>query len=95
VRRWLAIAALAVSLFGCGDGDDDDVAGEPKKLIPMDQVPAVVLKAAKDAAPDLTFFAAYTDKFNGQDSIELKGKTKNGKIKEIEISLDGKYLGTE
>ncbi len=61
----------------------------------MDQVPAAVLKAAKEAAPDLTFFAAYKDKFNGQDSIELKGKTKTGKIKEIEVSLDGKYLGTE
>jgi hypothetical protein len=95
VWRWCAIAALAVSLFGCGGDPDDDVAGESKKPMPMDQVPALVLKAAKEAAPDLTFFAAYKDKFNGQDSIELKGKTKNGKIKEIEISLDGKYLGTE
>ena len=80
--------------FGCGENDPDDVA-EIKTPMPMEQVPAVVLKAAKEAAPDLTFFAASKDKFNGQDSIELKGKTKNGKIKEIEISLDGKFLGTE
>ena len=53
------------------------------KPIPMDQVPAVVLKTAKEAAPDLTFYAAYKDKFNGQDSIELKGKTKTGKIKNV------------
>jgi hypothetical protein len=84
-----------MSLYGCGGDDDDDVAGESKKPMPMDQVPALVLKAAKEAAPDLTFFAAYKDHFNGQDSIELKGKTKNGKIKEIEISPDGKFLGTE
>jgi len=95
VRRWCAIAALAVSLFGCGGDPDDDVAGESKKPMPMDQVPAVVLKAAKVAAPDVTFYAAYKDRFNEQDSIELKGKTKTGKIKEIEVSLDGKFLGTE
>ena len=66
-----------------------------RTTVPMDQVPAVVLKAAKEAAPDLTFYAAYNDHFNGQASIELKGKTKNGKIKEIELSPDGKVLGFE
>ena len=94
MRRWWANAALAMSLVGCGEKDDDD-AGEGKKPMPMDQVPASVLKTAKEAAPDLTFYAAYKDKFNGQDSIELKGKTKSGKIKEIEVSPDGKLLGTE
>ena len=63
--------------------------------MPLDQVPPAVLKAAKKRRPDLTFYAAYKDTFNGQDSIELKGKTKSGKIKEIEVSPDGKVLGTE
>ena len=94
MRRWCALATVALAMFGCGDGDGDD-AGEGKKPMPMDQVPALVLKAAKEAAPDLTFYAAYKDKFNGQDSIELKGKTKNGKIKEVEVSPDGKLLGIE
>jgi hypothetical protein len=94
MRRWCVILTVALAMFGCGDGDADD-AGEGKKPMAMDQVPAVVLKAAKEVAPDLTFYAAYKDKFNGQDSIELKGKTKNGKIKEIEVSPDGKVLGTE
>jgi hypothetical protein len=95
MRRWYAVPALALSMIGCGDRDGDDDAGEPKKPLPMDQVPAVVLKAAKEAAPDLTFYAAYKDKFNGQDSIELKGKTKSGKIQEIEVSPEGKFLGAE
>ena len=92
MRRWQAISALVLALFGCADGDD---AGPPKTPMAMDQVPAVVLKAAKAAAPDLTFYAAYKNQFNGQDSIELKGKTKNGKIREIEVSPDGKVLGIE
>ena len=94
MRRYYGILVLTMAMTGCG-GDDDDDRGEGKKPMPMDQVPAVVLKAAKAAAPDLTFYAAYRDQFNGQDSIELKGKTKNGKIKEIEVSPDGKLLGTE
>jgi hypothetical protein len=94
MRRWCALSTVALTIFGCGDGDGDD-AGEGKKAMAMDQVPALVLKAAKEAAPDLTFYAAYKDKFNGQDSIELKGKTKNGKIKEVEVSPDGKLLGIE
>ena len=94
MRRWRVILTVLLATFGCGADDADD-AGEGKKPMAMDQVPAVLLKAAKEAAPDLTFYAAYKDKFNGQDSIELKGKTKNGKIKEIEVSPDGKVLETE
>ena len=94
MRRRYAMMILSAALCGSGDGDDDDVA-EVKKPLPMDKVPAVVLKAAKEAAPHLTFFAAYEGKFDGKDAIELKGKTKSGQIKEIELSPDGKVLGTE
>ena len=93
MRLWFAVAVVAFSMVGCGDNDDD--VGKVKTPIPMDQVPAIVLKAAKEAAPDLTFFAAYKDTFQGQDSIELKGKNKLGKIKEIEVSPEGKVLGSE
>lgn len=93
MRRWCAIAVLAATICGCG-GDSGDVA-KVKKALPMDQVPAVVLKAAKDAEPGLTFFAAYTTKYEGKDSIELKGKTKSGQIKEIEVSPDGRVLETD
>ncbi len=93
MRHWFAGAVVMFSMFGCGE-DDDDV-GKVKTAIPMDQVPPAVLQAAKAAAPELTFFAAYKDKFQGQDSIELKGRLRSGKIKEIEISPEGKYLGSE
>ncbi len=98
MRRLLTIALITAILWapGCSDDDDDPAdVGKVKTAIPMDQVPPAVLEAAKKAAPDLTFFAAYKDKFQGQDSIELKGKTKTGKIKEIEMSPEGKFLGSE
>ena len=95
MRRWCVIVALALSMFGCAGEDDDDGPGFSKQPMPPEEVPAVVMKTAKEAKPELTFYAAYKDKFNGQDSIELKGKTKSGKIKEIEVSPEGKLLGTE
>ena len=93
----LAAALLVASLAGCADDDDDDPAdvGKVKTAIPMDKVPPAVLAAAQKAAPELAFYAAYNDTFKGQPSIELKGKTKMGKIKEIEISPEGKFLGSE
>ena len=96
MRRRSAMLILSAALCGgCGDGGDPDDVAEFKKPMPMDKVPAVVLKAAKEASPQLTFFAAYESKFDGKDAIELKGKTKSGQIKELEVSPDGKVLGTE
>jgi hypothetical protein len=95
MRRWCAIVALAAAMIGCAGEDDDDGSGFSKQPMALEKVPAVVMKTAKEAAPELTFYAAYKDKFNGQDSIELKGKTKSGKIVEVEVSPDGKLLGTE
>lgn len=86
---------LALAIAGCGDNDGDDMGKKKKEPLPLDQVPAAVMKAAKEHSPDLTFYAAYRDTFDGKDSIELKGKTKAGKIKEVEMSPDGKVLGTE
>ena len=93
IRTLLFLALLAGFVVGCGDDDDDKATA--KTPIPMDQVPAAVLKTAREVAPELTFYAAFKDKYEGQDSIELKGKTKNGKIKEVEVTPEGKYLGSE
>jgi hypothetical protein len=94
MRRFLAMIALLAAVSGCGGDDDDDVA-EVKKPLPLDQVPPAIMKAAKEAAPNLTFFAAYEGTYQGKPSIEVKGRTKSGQIKELEISPDGKILGTE
>src|SRR3954453_6000121 len=93
MRPWCAMALMA-ALCGCSGDDPDDVA-EVKTALPMDRVPAAALKAAREKDPSLTFFAAYKGTFEGRESIELKGKTRAGKIKEIEVSPDGRVLGVE
>jgi hypothetical protein len=72
MRRWCALSTVALTIFGCGDGDGDD-AGEGKKAMAMDQVPALVLKAAKEAAPDLTFYAAYKECHRALENQPLMG----------------------
>ena len=85
---------LGLVASGCGDSDGDDVA-KKKVSIPIDQVPAAVLVTARKQAPEFEWFAAAKDQHDGKDSIELKGKSKNGKIKELEIAPDGSFLGEE
>ena len=78
----ITAACLTILPFGCGAGDDADDVAEKKEPIPMDQVPPEVLATAKKHEPNLTWFAAAKDKHNGKDSIEIRGKAKNGKIKD-------------
>jgi hypothetical protein len=94
MKKWCFLTILMASAFGCGESDPDDVA-EVKTMMPIEQVPAAVLKAAREAAPDLTFFAAYKGTYKGHDAIELKGKTKSGQVKELEMSPEGKLLARE
>ena len=94
MRRLFVVAILLAAVCGCAENDGDDVA-KVKTPLRLDQVPAVVLQAAKKAKPELTFFAAAKDKFNGQETIELKGRNKNGKITELEVSPEGKVLGVD
>ncbi len=86
VDRWLAICAVVAT--GCGKDLDDEV-------IPIDKVPPAVLKAARDKLPEVTFDTAYRDTFNGQPVYEIKGKAKNGKIRECEVNEKGEVVNVE
>jgi predicted small lipoprotein YifL len=75
------LAALALALAGCP--------GEPKgKKTPLElkDVPADILKVAKEKLPGVTFDAVYREP-NG--SYELRGKDRTGKVREIDIRPDG------
>ncbi len=63
-----------------------------KKPLPMDQVPADILKAAQEKYPELEFDVAFTETEDGVPVYELKGKSKTGKMLEVEVTHDGKIL---
>jgi hypothetical protein len=89
VRRLRACAAVALLAAGCGE------ANEREESVPIEQVPPVVLEAAKKKLPGYTFQAAYKIKFEGKDAFELRGKDKRGKISEVEVDPAGNVLLVE
>jgi hypothetical protein len=77
------LAALAA---GCSDNRSKDV------MVPIDQVPAPLVKVARDTLPDITFDHA-RKKENGV--YEIRGKNKQGKVREVEVSPSGEVLEIE
>jgi hypothetical protein len=78
----LAPVFLLLALVGCGGGP----VGEPRKAIALNEVPADVMKVARDKLPDVKFDRAWK-KHNGE--FEISGKNKIGKVREIDLKPDG------
>jgi len=62
---------------------------------PAGPAAARALDLAKREPPDVKFESARKAKYRGQDSIEIRGRNKEGKIREVEIDLTGKLLEVE
>jgi hypothetical protein len=88
MRNTLCILLLAGVLLGCGKAD----APKTKSVIPIEQVPAVVMKAAQKKEPEVTFNKV----IHAPDGIyEVQGKTKAGKIVEVEVNEKGDVTKVE
>lgn len=77
---------LAVAYVGCVNGEAGRV------VVPFDQLPPPLLKVAKDKLPDVTFHEVWR-KPNGV--YEIRGKNKQGKIREVEVGPDGRIVDVE
>lgn len=86
-----ATLAAAAAAWGCG-GD----AFEGERSVPLAEVPAPVMAAARKALPGVTFTKANVGKLeNGRQGYEIQGKARDGKIREAEVGLDGTLIGVE
>lgn len=85
MRRLLTLAA-AVLVGGCGGP------AEKKTSLPLAEVPENVLKVAKEKLPGVTFDQAFREP-NG--AIELRGKDKRGKVREVDVMPDGTVTEVE
>lgn len=84
--RYLWSVVLA-GLIGCGS------AGEgPKVQVKMEDVPPAALKTAKEKIPGMAFTEAYLKK---DGTYEIRGKTKTGKVREVEVKADGTFVDLE
>lgn len=89
MRRFWFLALI--TLAGCGEK-----AKQSDKPITLDQVPEAAMKAAtaaaKKAYPDMKFETAT---LRGENVYELTGKSKNGKVHDVEVTATGEILEVE
>ena len=64
-------------------------------IVPIDQVPANVMDVARKQLPGYTLDTAYKMKIDGKDAYEVRGKNKQGKSREVEVSATGEVLAVE
>ena len=77
---------LLLGLFAVGCGSAEPIKDET--VLALDQVPAVAMKAARKELPDVKFDSAW----KVGENYELRGKTAKGKIRDLQVSPDGKVL---
>ena len=90
--RRLRVGMMSAGLLaaaGCGEPESTKVP------VALEQVPAVALDAARKKAPEVHFTTAFKVKFEGQDAFEIRGKNRQGKIREVEVSPTGQILEVE
>ena len=79
---------LLLLACGCAQGE----ATGQKQIIPLEQVPASVLETAQKTLPEIKFDSALR---MPNSAYEVRGKAKNGKIREVEISESGEVIEVE
>jgi hypothetical protein len=69
--------------------------GEGEKIpVKLEDVPAPAMNTAKEKAPEVVnFHEAYRKKKDGV--LEIRGKTKAGKVIEVEVKDDGTFVDIE
>lgn len=87
--RRVAILAGAVMLAACGCGERTH---EAEDAVPLEQVPGPAMQAAQKELPGVNFDAAWKEAEGGQVAYEIRGKTKQGKVRDVKVSAEGKVL---
>lgn len=84
MRRFF-FGLLASFAVGCGGTSSGE-------LVPLDKLPEGFLQTAKEKLPDVQFEAALKRSDGG---YEVRGKDKQGKVRDVEFSATGEFLEIE
>ena len=79
------LCVLASILMGCGG----ESSGE---LVPLDKLPQGMVQTAKEKLPDVQFESALK---RNDGSYEVRGKDKQGKVRDVEFSSTGEVTEVE
>ena len=77
----VAVSAVVLSAVGCGEAKK-----APPKAMRISDVPAAFMETVQKELPDVAFDEVWVKK---DGTLEIRGKAKNGKVREVEIRPDG------
>lgn len=83
--RVALVAAVAVPL-AAGGGCSSRQAAAPPALMRIEDVPPELMKIAQKELPGVTFDTVWR---KPSGTLEIRGKAKNGKVREVEVRPDG------
>ncbi len=87
MKRVVLFASLVlIFMAGCGEFL------EKTEMVPIEKVPETVMKVAKEKLPGVKFESAWTEKVGGKTVYEVRGKSADGKTRDIKVSPDGTVL---
>ena len=79
-------SVLLLLIAGC------DAAFEKTEMVPIEKVPEPVMKVAKEKLPGVKFDTAWTETEGDKTVYEVRGKSADGKTRDIKVSPDGTVL---
>ena len=83
MRPFLLGLVLLAAVSGCGEE-------RPQSAnVPLEQVPEPVIKVAKENLPGVTFEQAWKTR---QGNFEVRGKSQDGKVRDIQVSPAGEVI---
>ena len=87
MKRFVLFASLVlICMTGCSEFL------EKTEMVPIEKVPETVMKVAKEKLPGVKFDSAWTEKVGGKTVYEVRGKSADGKTRDIKVSPDGTVL---
>lgn len=82
MRSILMVLALFV-MVGCGENEPG------AENVPLEKVPEPAMKVAKEKLPNVKFEQAWT---TPRGNYEVRGRDKNGKVRDIQVKPNGEVV---
>lgn len=86
VKRAIATMSVLAGLIGCESGSGD------AREIAVEEVPANVMKAAREQLPGVEFETAWAGRLDGESTYEIRGTNAKGATREVRLTASGQLL---
>lgn len=90
MRRFSFAVVLSSVLLGFLPGCSEAL--EETEMVSIENVPESVMKVAEEKLPGVNFTTAWIEKERGETFYEVRGKTADGKTRDIKVSPEGKVM---